>query len=128
MAQRLPRAGFEVPIAVNDNTSALSGAEDRGPQGAPEAAHVYVGSEALAANSNEGAHVYVQSRENIESCFLSAREGEAPQNTQDAPGSGLKIFSDFPHILPILPQEIALIETYLLDLIAKVHANDNEEV
>ena len=127
MAQRLPRTEFEVPTAVNDNSSAPSGPEDRGPQGAPEAAHVYVGSETLAANSNEGAHVYVQSGKNMGSCFLPAPKGEAAQSTQDVPGAGLKIFSDFPHTLPILPEEIALIETYLLDLIAKVHANDNEE-
>ncbi len=128
MAQRLTRTGFEVPIAVNDNTAISSGTEEHCPQRASDPTHVYVGGGSAAANSNGGAHVYVQNSENMGSCFLSARKGAATQSTQDDPGPRLKVFSDFPDTFPILPQEIALIETYLLDLIAKVHANDNEEI
>ena len=127
MAKRLPSTGFEVPTPANDNTSAPSGTEDRGPNAATDETHVYVGSDPTAANSNDGSHVYVQNSENMGSCFLPARAGAHGSNPQDGPSSGLKIFSNFPDRLPILPQEIALIETYLLDLIARVHANDNEE-
>jgi hypothetical protein len=78
--------------------------------------HVYVQPGHLQAPANQAAptnsHLYV--------------EPSKPSEQVYRPGPHVKVLSDLPDLLPVLPQEVALIRAYLPALLALIAANDND--
>ena len=71
------------------------------------------------AHGQDVAHLYVQEAEKHE-----------PENMGNARARGTwrptRIYTNLPENLPILPEEIALIQGFMGDLVSAIIANDNE--
>lgn len=88
------------------------------------AAHVYVpNAEAETTGKECAPHVYVpESRAKASAPAL----GDIPKYGERKVWAPTLINTNLPEILPILPEEIALIGWTMADLVSRILANDNE--
>jgi len=86
----------------------------------PSAAHVYVRLDPISVPETAVPHVYVQTDQNpVPDC--------APVPTyKRAVRIPPVIVTNLPEMIPILPEEIALIRRFMGELVSRILANDNE--
>lgn len=103
--KRYPKAQSVSP--ANDNAPARAVAEDMAENMAPAkgVSHLYV------QNAGMGAALEVESR-----TTAPIRKARGP----------IIIMSNLPEHLPILSEELALVQGYMADLVSQIIANDNE--
>jgi len=101
-------------IPANDNVEL--GAKGR-------AAHVYVPNAGAGTTGKQNAsHVHVPEPR------AKAHTGQTSKNGARSAWTPTLITTNLPEILPILPEEIALIGGTMADLVRRVLANDNEPI
>lgn len=86
-----------------------------------------------SANDNDPSHGGAENMadgQGVSHLYVQEGEKHEPENTSSARARGTwkptRIYTDLPENLPIMPEEIALIQGFMGDLVSAILANDNE--